>query len=218
MNATSGDGAGQRHREGTHETAAFPRADVHTGLHRPRQRGFAKSVLQADTGLSDVAFAFGAGIFFVGYAVFEVPSNLLMYRLGARVWMSRIMVTWGLVSACTALVHDATSFYALRVLLGIAEAGFFPGIILFLSNWFPANTRSQTMGAFYFGFPLACCLAVRCQGCCSIRRIRSGMHPWQWLFVVEGVAASVVGVIALLLPDRSSQSMPAGSATRNAMH
>ncbi len=78
-----------------------------------------------------------------------------MYRFGARVWMSRIMVTWGIVSACTALVHDATSFYALRVLLGIAEAGFFPGIILFLSSWFPANTRSQTMGVFYFGFPLA---------------------------------------------------------------
>ncbi|MGA3249495.1 MAG: MFS transporter, partial [Paraburkholderia sp.] len=110
--------------------------------------GFAKSVLQADTGLSDAAFAFGAGVFFIGYAVFEVPSNLLMYRLGARVWMSRIMITWGIVSACTAFVHDASSFYALRVLLGIAEAGFFPGIILFLSNWFPARTRSQTVGVF----------------------------------------------------------------------
>ncbi|MEP7311379.1 MAG: MFS transporter, partial [Pseudomonadota bacterium] len=92
--------------------------------------GFAKSFLQADTGISDAAFAFGAGVFFVGYAVFEVPSNLILSWLGARAWMSRIMVTWGIVSACMAFTTDATSFYVLRFLLGVAEAGFFPGIIL----------------------------------------------------------------------------------------
>ena len=169
--------------------------------------GFAKNVLQADTGLSDAAFAFGAGIFFIGYAVFEVPSNLLMYRLGARVWMSRIMVTWGLVSACTALVHDASSFYALRVLLGIAEAGFFPGIILFLSSWFPANTRSQTMGVFYFGFPLAMLFGSPVSGVLLDISNPFGLHPWQWLFVVEGIAASAVGVIAFFyLTDRPADA------------
>jgi MFS family permease len=180
--------------------------------------GFAKNVLQADTGLSDAAFAFGAGIFFVGYAVFEVPSNLLMYRFGARVWMSRIMITWGIVSACTALVHDATSFYVLRTLLGVAEAGFFPGIILFLSNWFPAKTRSQTMGMFYFGFPLALLLGSPVSGLLLDAGNPFGMHPWQWLFVVEGLAASVVGVVAYFyLTDRPAQAAWLDDAQREAL-
>ena len=180
--------------------------------------GFAKNVLQADTGLSDAAFAFGAGIFFVGYAVFEVPSNLLMYRFGARVWMSRIMVTWGIVSACTALVHDATSFYLLRTLLGIAEAGFFPGIILFLSNWFPAKSRSQTMGVFYFGFPLALLLGSPVSGLLLDTGNPFGMQPWQWLFVVEGLAASVVGVVAYFyLTDRPAQAAWLDATQRDAL-
>ena len=180
--------------------------------------GFAKNVLQADTGLSDAAFAFGAGIFFVGYAVFEVPSNLLMYRFGARVWMSRIMVTWGIVSACTALVHDATSFYVLRTLLGIAEAGFFPGIILFLSNWFPAKARAQTMGVFYFGFPLALLLGSPVSGLLLDSGNPFGMQPWQWLFVVEGLAASVVGVVAYFyLTDRPAKAAWLDAAQREAL-
>ncbi|MEX3787636.1 MFS transporter [Paraburkholderia sp. BR14374] len=180
--------------------------------------GFAKNVLQADTGLSDAAFAFGAGIFFVGYAVFEVPSNLLMYRFGARVWMSRIMVTWGIVSACTAIVDSATSFYVLRTLLGIAEAGFFPGIILFLSNWFPAKTRSQTMGMFYFGFPLALLLGSPISGLLLDAGNPFGMHPWQWLFVVEGLAASVVGVVAYFyLTDRPVEARWLDADERDAL-
>jgi MFS family permease len=180
--------------------------------------GFAKNVLQADTGLSDAAFAFGAGIFFIGYAIFEVPSNLLMYRFGARVWMSRIMVTWGIVSACTALVHDATSFYVLRTLLGIAEAGFFPGIILFLSNWFPAKIRSQTMGMFYFGFPLALLLGSPVSGLLLDAGSPFGMRPWQWLFVVEGLAASVVGVVAYFyLTDRPAQAAWLDATQRDAL-
>src|ERR1700761_3169760 len=180
--------------------------------------GFAKNVLQADTGLSDAAFAFGAGVFFIGYALFEVPSNLLMYRFGARVWMSRIMVTWGIVSACTAFVDSATSFYVLRTLLGIAEAGFFPGIILFLSNWFPAKTRSQTMGAFYFGFPLALLLGSPVSGLLLDTSNPFGLHPWQWLFVVEGVAASVVGVIAYFyLTDRPADARWLSDAQRDAL-
>ena len=180
--------------------------------------GFAKSVLQADTGLGDAAFAFGAGIFFIGYAIFEVPSNLLMYRFGARVWMSRIMVTWGIVSACTALVHDATSFYVLRILLGIAEAGFFPGIILFLSTWFPAKTRSQTMGAFYFGFPLALLLGSPVSGILLDASNPLGLHPWQWLFIVEGLAALAVGVVAYFyLTDRPADARWLSDAERSAL-
>lgn len=169
--------------------------------------GFAKSVLQADTGLSDAAFAFGAGIFFVGYALFEVPSNMLMHRLGARVWMSRIMITWGIVSACTAFVHGPASFYLLRVALGIAEAGFFPGIILFLSNWFPARIRSQAIGMFYFGLPLALLLGSPVSGWLLDMPTPFGLLPWQWLFVVEGLAASAVGVVAFFyLTDRPADA------------
>ncbi|MXN74756.1 MFS transporter [Burkholderia sp. 4701] len=169
--------------------------------------GFAKNVLQADTGLSDAAFAFGAGIFFVGYALFEVPSNLLMHRFGARVWMSRIMLTWGIVSACTAFVHDAASFYLLRVLLGIAEAGFFPGIILFLSNWFPARMRAQATGLFYFGLPLALVLGSPVSGRLLDLPMPFGLQSWQGMFVVEGLAASAVGAIAYFyLTDRPADA------------
>ena len=117
--------------------------------------GFAQKALQHDTGLSDAAFAFGAGVFFVGYALFEVPSNLLLHRVGARLWMCRIMVTWGIVSACMSMVHTPFAFYTLRFLLGVAEAGFFPGIIYYLTHWFPQSARGRAVGVFYFGAPLA---------------------------------------------------------------
>ncbi|HTJ94721.1 MAG TPA: MFS transporter [Pararobbsia sp.] len=169
--------------------------------------GFAKNVLQADTGLSDAAFAFGAGVFFVGYAIFELPSNLMMHRFGARTWVSRIMVTWGIVSACTAFVHDANSFYVQRIMLGLAEAGFFPAIIVYLTNWFPSSTRAQAMGAFYFGFPLAFLLGSPVSGMLLDATNPFHLLPWQWLFVVEGLAASVVGVAAwFYLTDHPAQA------------
>src|SRR4051812_18123544 len=117
--------------------------------------GFAKAAYQADTGISNAAFAFGASIFFIGYALFEIPSNLIMHRVGARVWMARIMVTWGIVSAAMMFANSETIFYVLRVLLGIAEAGFFPGVILYMTYWFPSAARARAMGFFYFGAPLA---------------------------------------------------------------
>ncbi|HMC43928.1 MAG TPA: MFS transporter, partial [Caballeronia sp.] len=113
--------------------------------------GFAQKALQHDTGLSNAAFAFGAGVFFVGYALFEVPSNLLLHRVGAKLWMCRIMVTWGLVSAAMAFAHTATMFYVLRFSLGVAEAGFFPGIVYYLTRWFPQSARARALGVFYFG-------------------------------------------------------------------
>ncbi|MCX5537933.1 MFS transporter [Paraburkholderia sp. CNPSo 3076] len=169
--------------------------------------GFAKATLQTDTGLSNAAFAFGAGIFFISYAIFEVPSNLALHRFGARLWMSRIMVTWGIVSAGMAFAHDATTFYALRVLLGAAEAGFFPGVILYLTYWFPKHVRSQAMGVFYFGLPLALVLGGPLSGFLLQLQAPFGLKPWQWMFVVEGLLASIVGVIAFFYlndgPDKA---------------
>src|ERR1700727_821626 len=100
---------------------------------------FAKTGLQLDAGVGETAFAFGASIFFIGYALLEVPSNLILHRVGARIWLSRIMVTWGLVSAATAFVHSPAVFYAVRFVLGIAEAGFFPGVIFYLTCWYPES-------------------------------------------------------------------------------
>src|ERR1700710_1351358 len=105
--------------------------------------GFAKAAFQADAGIGDAAYAFGAGVFFVGYALLEVPSNLILHRVGARLWLARIMVTWGLVSAGMALVHGPTSYYLIRFVLGIAEAGFFPGVIYYLTLWYPRTHRAQ---------------------------------------------------------------------------
>jgi sugar phosphate permease len=163
--------------------------------------GFAQKALQHDTGLSNAAFAFGAGVFFAGYALFEVPSNLLLHRVGARLWMCRIMVTWGLVSASMCLAHTATAFYALRFLLGVAEAGFFPGVIYYLTHWFAQSARARAVGVFYFGAPLAFIFGSPLSGLLLDLHGAAGLAGWQWLFLIEGAMATVVGIWAFWYLD-----------------
>lgn len=158
--------------------------------------GFAKHALQADTGLSNAAFALGAGIFFIGYAVFEVPSNMMLHKVGARIWLSRIMITWGLVSAAMMFAHNETSFYILRFLLGVAEAGLSPGVVLYLTYWFPQNKRGAAYGIYYFGVPVSLMVGGPVSGW-LLESAQFGLTGWQWMFVTEGLAASVIGVFAL---------------------
>jgi MFS family permease len=165
--------------------------------------GVAKQALQAGPGLSEAMFAFGAGIFFVGYAIFEVPSNLILHRVGARVWLGRIMISWGIVAACTMFVVGDKSFVALRLLLGLAEAGFFPGVILYLTYWFPPEYRARVLGLFYFGYPLALTIGTPFSGLLLGLDGVAGLAGWQWMFLIEGLLASAVGVLTLfVLPDR----------------
>ncbi|EIU7555494.1 MULTISPECIES: MFS transporter [Providencia] len=172
--------------------------------------GFAKQEFQLTTGLSDAAYAFGAGIFFIGYALFEVPSNILLYRIGARVWLSRIMVTWGLVSAAMMFAHDETTFIVLRFLLGVSEAGFFPGVILYLTFWFPQNIRARVTGYFLFGAPLAFIIGGPLSGSLLALEGSSfafGLYGWQLMFVVEGLLASLVGIwVFFYLDDRPEKA------------
>ena len=163
--------------------------------------GFAKQAFQASAGISDAAYALGAGLFFLTYALLEVPSNLIMHRIGARLWMARIMVTWGLISAAMMFTSGEASFYLLRLLLGAAEAGFFPGVILYLTYWFPQARRGQVMGLFYFGAPLAFIIGSPLSGLLLELHGTHGLQGWQWMFLIEGLLASAVGVWAFFYLD-----------------
>jgi MFS family permease len=169
--------------------------------------GFAKQAMQASVGISEHAFAMAAGLFFISYALFELPSNLILHRVGAKIWMARIMVTWGLVSMATMFVTGRSSFYLLRLMLGAAEAGFFPGIILYLTFWFPRKVRGEIFGFFYFGAPLAFIVGGPISGLLLQMHPHFGLQNWQWMFLVEGFAAVTVGLWAYwYLDDRPSNA------------
>src|ERR1700760_1333708 len=158
--------------------------------------GFAKLQMSADIGLSDAAFGLGAGIFFIGYAAFEIPSNLLLQKFGARIWISRILVVWGIISICFMFVTTPAQFLTLRFLLGIAEAGFYPGIVLYLTYWFPGKLRSQVCALFFVGIPIAGLVGAPLSGFIMKQMAGvSGFAGWQWLFLLEGLPAVIGGIV-----------------------
>src|SRR3954471_19603989 len=147
--------------------------------------GFAALQMNKDLGLMPTVFGFGASMFFVSYFLVEVPSNLALQKYGARRWIARIMITWGLISACMALVQGATSLYVLRFLLGAAEAGFFPGVVLYLTYWFPAAYRGRIVAVFMVSIPLSSFLGSPISGALLAMDGLLGLRGWQWLFIVE---------------------------------
>jgi ACS family tartrate transporter-like MFS transporter len=159
--------------------------------------GFAALTMNRDIGLSTIAYAWGAGIFFIAYFVFEVPSNLIMERVGARLWMARIMLTWGLVSGATALVEGPRSFLLVRFLLGAAEAGFVPGMLLYVTYWFPPRYRGRAVAWFFLAAPLSSAIA----GLLSVPILRMegwwGLHGWQWMFLLEALPAVLLAAVVL---------------------
>jgi len=169
--------------------------------------GFAATALRHDLHLSGSAYGFGAGLFFIGYCVFEIPSNLVLERVGARLWIARIMIAWGLVSVATMFVVGEATFYAARVLLGIAEAGFFPGMVLYLTYWIPASDRARVGALFMTAAPVSFILGAPVSD--ALLRLDGvfGLHGWQWLFLAEGLPAVLLGIAALfVLTDRPAQA------------
>ena len=170
--------------------------------------GFAALTMNRDIGLSATAYGFGAGLFFLGYVAFEVPSNLILERVGARIWIARIMVTWSLISASTAFVTSEWSFYLVRVLLGLAEAGFFPGIILYLTYWFPTAQRAGIVGIFMMAVPLSAAIGAPLSGLVmSFTGGWLGLAGWQWLYLLEAAPSLLLGLATLfVLTDRPEQA------------
>jgi D-galactonate transporter len=164
--------------------------------------GFAKLQMLSDLRFSETTFGLGAGIFFLGYFLFEVPSNIVLHRVGARLWIARIMISWGLLSACMLLVRTPWQFYGVRFLLGVAEAGFFPGIILYLTYWFPSARRARIVALFMSAIPLSGLVGNPLSG--WIMQSASGAHGlagWQWMFLIEAVPSVVMGVCVILYLD-----------------
>jgi MFS family permease len=170
--------------------------------------GFASLQMNAALGFSAAVYGFGAGIFFLSYTAFEIPSNIILARVGARRWIARIMITWGLASAAMMLVKDATSFYALRFLLGAAEAGFFPGIIYYLTRWVPARDRARTVATFMTAVVSAGIVGGPLSGALLTMDGWLGLAGWQWMFLLEGVPATILGFVVLVALPES----PAGAS------
>jgi MFS family permease len=164
--------------------------------------GFAKAGMSADLGLSDTAFGLGAGIFFIGYCLCEIPSNLALQRFGARLWIARIMLVWGLISAGMMFVSTERQFVVMRFVLGVAEAGFYPGIVFYLTFWFPARLRSQVCAIFFLGIALSGVVGGPLSGAIlTVFDGTLGMRGWRWLFLIEGLPAVLLGVATWMYLD-----------------
>ncbi len=169
--------------------------------------GLAKLQMASDLSLSETAFGLGAGLFFVGYILFEVPSNLILQRVGAKIWIARIMITWGLLSTATLLVQTPMQFYIIRFLLGAAEAGFLPGVLFYLTKWFPSWRRSRIIALFMIGLPLSSLIGGPLSGWIMghFHEVY-GMRGWQWLFLLEGIPSVLLGVMTFWVLPNSVES------------
>src|SRR4051812_10846669 len=163
--------------------------------------GYAQDHLQADVGIGAAAYGFGAGLFFIAYAIFELPSNVMMEKYGAKVWLTRIMVSWGIVSFLMAFVQNETMFYVLRFLLGAAEAGFFPAVIFYFARWVPAGQRGKATAVFIAGSSVAAAISGPIAGMLLSLQGTLGLRGWQWLFGFEGVLSVLVGITVFFLLD-----------------
>ncbi|TFV71166.1 MFS transporter [Bradyrhizobium frederickii] len=169
--------------------------------------GFAALTMNAELKFTPLIFSWGAGIFFIGYFIFEVPSNLALEKFGASRWIARIMVTWGIISALMAMVSGVTSFYVLRFLLGVAEAGFFPGIILYLTYWYPAEYRARFLAAFAVAVPVSTVIGAPISGLLLGLDGLMGLKGWQWLFIIEGIPSVLLGIVTwFYLTDRPEKA------------
>ncbi|MCJ2080955.1 MFS transporter [Methylobacterium sp. J-090] len=169
--------------------------------------GFAALTMNKDLGFSSAVFGFGAGVFFFGYFLFEVPSNIVLDKVGARLWIARVMITWGMISGAFAFVQGETSFYVLRFLLGAAEAGFFPGIILYLTYWFPARYRAGVVSLFMAAAPVSVVLGSPISSALLEMEGVLGLHGWQWMFIIEAIPAVILGVVVLFyMTDRPEKA------------
>ncbi|MEV1019121.1 MFS transporter [Streptomyces sp. NPDC050264] len=168
--------------------------------------GFAQDQLRADVGLSAAAFGLGAGIFFIAYAIFEVPSNMLMERFGAKVWLTRIMISWGVVATAMVFVNSPGMFYALRFLLGVAEAGFFPAVIYYFSRWLPDSHRGRATSVFLMGSGTATVIVGPISGALLEMHGIWGHSGWQWMFFIEGIVSVALGFVVYRFLDSSVEA------------
>jgi MFS family permease len=170
---------------------------------------FAKLQMSGAIGLTEAMYGFGAGIFFIGYCLVEIPSNMILHKVGARLWLARIMIVWGLLSAATALVRTPVHFYTVRFILGVAEAGFYPGALVFLTYWFPSNLRAQAISIMVLGTSFAAILGSPLSGAVmSFMDGLAGLAGWQWVFIVEGLPASLLGVVIFVVLRNGPSEAP----------
>jgi ACS family tartrate transporter-like MFS transporter len=170
--------------------------------------GFAAITMKEDLGFTASILGFGAGIFFLGYFLFEVPSNIILHKVGARIWIARVMVTWGIIAGGMAFVESSTSFYVMRFLLGVAEAGFFPGIILYLSYWFPARNRAGVIALFMAAAPIATAIGSPISAALLEMHGIMGLAGWQWMFLIEAIPAVILGVVVFFyMTDRPEKAV-----------